>query len=154
MDNIYITLAGKSAYAIVNSFWASLKIHEYEPDHVYIVTDEYTDNTDIIIEAIRGVLLAYGLDIDIDRVVIIPYDFQGCMNAIREILDLKSEDSIALDITSGRKYMATAALLAGWERYDHVFFLQTERSRFRELPFLMRPLMYQYPADLKEEVSE
>lgn len=154
MDRIYITLSGKSTYAIVNSFWATLKIHGYVPDKIYILYDEFIEeNLSTINDSFRCILAGYGLDLEIVPIEVNVYDFVGCTNAIKNIFRLNRKSEFSLDITSGRKYMVSAAILAGWKKSKHVFFLQTEEYRYGEASFMMRPLMYQYPADLKQETE-
>ena len=150
---VYITLLGRSLHAIINSFWATVKIHEYHPDKMYIIHEVHEGDFEYIQSTIENnldtIMSEYGFSSEIVFVDVDFLDFQGCMDRINEILEMHKDDSIAIDITSSRKYMAIAAVLSGWESVEHIFFLHTEMVKYREMPFMMRPMLYQHPLDLK-----
>ena len=151
MMKVYITLMGKSTHALVNSFWAASKIHGYYPDKIYIIRENRDDTSrnEVIKENLKFIMSEFNYSAEIIYVDIDSFDFQGCIDKINEIFNLHEKAEITIDITSGRKYMAVAAVLSGWERAEHIFFLQSEMIKYREMPFMMRPMVYQHPVDLK-----
>lgn len=151
---VYITLGGKSPYAMVNSYYASLILHDIRPSRAYIIFDSlFRPNLDMAVETLRYINEEHELSTEVFSDDIEQNSVTACLRAFLDIVDENSGHEIILDITSGRKYMVSALMLKAWANCDHIYFLQTDALRGKEMPFLMRPIYLQYPMDLKEEVK-
>ena len=152
-ERVYITLGGKSPYALINSYFASLEFHGFRAEKVHVIYDDIFANflpqTLECMEFING---EYDHSATIYTDNIIKNSVKACLRTFIDIIEEHKGAEIALDITSGRKYMVSTLMLRAWDTCDHIYFLQTDELRGRESPFMLRPVYSQYPMDLKKEV--
>ncbi|GAI51536.1 unnamed protein product, partial [marine sediment metagenome] len=43
-EKVYITLCGKSPYAFINSYYASIEFHDFRPDKIHLIYDRLFEN--------------------------------------------------------------------------------------------------------------
>jgi hypothetical protein len=148
----YVTILGRSTWALLNTYYAVLIEKAYHPDLIYIYAEDiYSKKLEKAVEGIKIVSEEFGFIPEIHAKTIREADF---MNAGKEISDLigklKEEGyRIAIDITPGRKALAAAALIpAVKHRMDHVFYLAVKRLESK--PYLMIPLSIQQLKDFME----
>ena len=153
MDRVYITLCGKSPYAFINSYYASLEYHGFKPDKIHLMYDRlFEPQVKGLIESIQFINNEYGIEATIYTDNVNLNSVTASLRTFLDIVDEYDDSDIALDSTSGRKYMVTALMLKAWDMCDHIFFLQTDDLDEGEMPFMLRPIYTQHPIDLKEEV--
>jgi predicted signal transduction protein with EAL and GGDEF domain len=157
-SSAYITILGRSKWALINTFYSVLRERKYYPDKIYIVTEHiYCTELDRTIDAIKLISQEFGLKPEIDSIVVSDVDF---LEAGREIFnlvkELKSENArIAIDITPGRRALVAAALLPAMKlKIDHVFYLEIKDTSDAAKPFMMIPLEIQKIHDFIEKAKE
>jgi hypothetical protein len=152
MYKAYITILGRSTWALLNTYYAVLMEKNYHPDSVYIYAEDvYAEELEKGEEGIKILSEEFGFMPEIHTKTISEADF---INAGREISQLvkklKEEGcSIAIDITPGRKALVAAALIPAIKhRMDHVFYLAVKRLEAK--PYMMIPLSIQQLKDFME----
>ena len=122
----YLTLMGRSGWAVLNSFHAVLLETEYRPDTIFLLYE--TQLKDAIKPIIQGLELLQRTYTKTNvKALEVPTWDAGCagktaletLNALRAI-----ESEIALDITGGRKALVAGTLLGlKGQGIDLVFYL-------------------------------
>jgi len=139
----WIAVIGLSPYPITNTIWAACKRDGYVPDHVVLV-DPGSGRVDReeLKASIRRILIAYGVDTpSVDTVSVDDSDFVSCRDRLVELVE-RTEGEIALDITSGRRLMATFAMGVGLKMKDRVkkiYYLPLKDDLYYKRPFMLIP---------------
>ncbi|WP_461866878.1 hypothetical protein [Thermococcus sp.] len=138
----YVTLLGRSSWALVNTYYAVISGGR-KPEKVFIFTEEiYRRKLPDIVEAIEKISKAYNFTPGIGTVVIPNNSFLEADKKFKEIFQrLESEGyTIDLDITSGRKALATAAIVQVREfRVDRIIYMALLDFDFPNRPYMMIP---------------
>ena len=149
----YITILGRSTWALINTYYAVLMEKAYYPDVIHVFAEDvYANELDKVVEGLKILSEEFDFKPEIYTHVIKETDF---VNAGREISKLvkKLRDegcSIAIDITPGRKALVAAALIpAVKHRMNHVFYLAVKRLEAK--PYMMIPLSIQQLKDFIED---
>ncbi len=149
----YITILGRSTWALINTYYAVLMEKAYFPDVIHVFAEDvYADELDKVVEGLRILSEEFGFEPEIHTHVIREADFVNAGREISELVkDLRSKGySIAIDITPGRKPLVAAALIPAVKyRMDHVFYLAVKELEAK--PYMMIPLSIQR---LKDFISE
>ncbi|MCK8519786.1 hypothetical protein [Methanoculleus sp. 7T] len=155
----YITLLGRSTWALVNAYHAVLREKGLRPERVVIVTEEpYAGNTSRAAEAVRIVSAGYGFAPAIGVEVLPETDFVKAGQTIRSLAgDLIGRGlHVAIDITSGRKVTVAGALiavsLAGLD-IRHIYYLAMKSIDDVAKPYMMIPRQIQRIRDLMEDAG-
>ena len=157
--DIYITLLGRSTWALVNAYHAVLREKGLRPEQVVIVTEEpYAANASIAAEAIRIISEGYGCSPAIDVEVLPEADFVQAGRTIRSLAaDLIGQGFyVAIDITSGRKVTVAGALIAvsltGLD-IRHIYYLAMKSTDDVAKPYMMIPHQVQKIRDIMEDAG-
>ena len=134
MANIWVTNGTPTMPGILNPLTAACD-HGYVPDEVWILSNpgvaayvtEVTDRFEVIIDA-------YGGDANISvRDLEYETDFDDIIDFYRSTIEAarKQEDTIAVDVTPGRKFMSAIAFQAGFKfDADHVFYFHRKSGGY------------------------
>ncbi|NJE30943.1 hypothetical protein E3E38_07795 [Thermococcus sp. 18S1] len=109
----YITLLGRSPWAVVNTYY-KLLTRKGKAERVYIFTEErYRHNLPKVVEAIKAISEAYNLNPRIETEVVPDYGFFVADRKFRELFSKLEREGyrMGLDITSGRKALVAAAIV-------------------------------------------
>jgi len=157
-ERVYITMTGVSKWPVLNSLWAAICCKGYVPDKVYIfVTKGRERDADLLCEWGRVLIEAYGGNAQFVSQVIEEAEFARSGRKITAVMEQEraAGNTVAIDITPGRKAIISSALISAWEKeVDHVFYLYLEDLRKSANPYPMIPFHLQHFVDLKEEVWE
>lgn len=147
----YITLAGQSEWALINSLWASIREQGYIPDKVHICsTKKNMKGAQRNKERILTLLESCDKKPSITIVEIPENDFIVTGKKISDIIkkEKKANNEVALDITSARKAISSPALIAAdRHRADHIFYLYIDDATNANRPYLMIPFIIQHSND-------
>ncbi|MDI3498308.1 hypothetical protein [Archaeoglobus sp.] len=151
----YITLLGRSAWAVLNTYYAVLVEKSYYPDTIHIFAEKsYAEDLDSIIEGMRALSEEFEFKPEISSTIIEDNDFITAVEKIGEMVkELKKQGcSVAIDITPGRKPLVSAALIPAVKlRLEHIFYLAVKKLEPK--PYMMIPIANQQLRDFMEEAA-
>ncbi|MDW7776380.1 MAG: hypothetical protein SCH39_08630 [Methanosarcinales archaeon] len=163
--NIYITMLGRSIWAVLNSYYAVLKEKQYYPDEIILIAEtipdpEHTRNLELTKQGLALTSSHFGISPAIHHQVISEAECKvksddAFIKAVQCLSRLikerkKAGYTVALDITPGRKTLVTGALLPiTLSDVDHVFYLSVRD--ITPAPFMMIPFQTQHINDFKEQ---
>ncbi len=164
--NIYITMLGRSIWAVLNTYYAVLKEERYAPDEIIIYVEGKSDtdqqeNIDKTIKGLEAISRHFEISPDIGCKVISDFEcdvdtddeFVKAALCISKFINENREkdNSIALDITPGKKTLVAGSLLPiTLKDIDHLFYLSI--NKIRPDPFMMIPFKMHELNDFKEQV--
>lgn len=138
----YVTLLGRSGWALVNTYYA-VASRGRKPERVFIFTEEiYRKKLPAVVEAIETISRAYRFTPEIETIVIPNNSFLEADKKFKELFQrLESEEyTIGLDITSGRKALAAAAVVQVREfSVDRIIYMALLDMDFPNRPYMMIP---------------
>jgi hypothetical protein len=155
----YITVLGRSTWALVNAYHAVLREKGLRPEQVVVVTEEpYAEGAPTAVAAIRIVSEGYGVTPAITVEVLPEADFVKASVAIRSLAEdlIARGFRVALDITSGRKVTVAGALIAisvAGVHIQHIYYLAMQSLDDVAKPYMMIPHQIQNIRDLMEEAG-
>jgi len=141
MNVTYITLVGRSDWAVVNSFWAILHHAGVIPNNIHVIYKQIDrERAERGISGIREILLKKDIDAEVKMHEIEDmFDIMEAAKKVGEICD--KGDDIVLDITPARKAMASGAVIRGMKNdVDSVFYLYIDSVKDADRPYLDIPL--------------
>jgi len=151
----YITMLGRSGWAMVNAYYAAVRERGYHPDEVVIFAEEGTaGGLEAASAGIRAVSLKYGFQPVIRSEIVKDGDFIAAGRKMTELIRAwkSSGEKIAVDITPGRKPLVVGALIPLNKVWvDHIFYLQIDDTSDSAKPYMMIPLGRQSLLDFIEE---
>jgi len=151
----YITLLGRSVWALTNSYYAAIRERNYLPSRVCILTEEpYKGALDKAVRGIELISAFFGSAPEISREVVAEGGFQDAGSRVSAaVKGLRAEGyEVALDITPGRKALVAGSLLALMKiPTDHVFYLKISTLDGASKPYLMIPFQAQRLHDFIED---
>jgi hypothetical protein len=142
---------GRSGWAVVNSFHASVIETDYRPEDVILLYEaQYTNKIKPVVEGLEIIQGTYSTP-NVVQVEVPTSDAhaagQVALDLVRKLRGTGSE--IALDITGGRKALVAGSLLALKDQgLDHVYYLAIETVEEVAKPYLMIPKRIQKLIDL------
>ena len=153
---VYITILGRSTWAMINAYYAVVMEKKYKPDEIYIfLEDIYQDKLPKAVRALEIISAAFGFSPKIDVIIIKEANFKEARKKagilLRKLKDKGAE--IAIDITSGRRALVAGALVQGVPlKVNHVFYLALADKdiQFANRPYMMIPLHAQKLEDFME----
>jgi len=155
----YITLLGRSTWALVNAYHAVLREKGLRPERVSIVTEEpYAQEASTAAEAIGIVSEGYGFVPAIGVEILPEADFVRAGQTIRSLAQdlIRQGFCVAIDITSGRKVTVAGALiavsLAGLD-IRHIYYLAMQNTDDVAKPYMMIPHQVQRIRDIMEDAG-
>ncbi len=156
-DQAYITLLGRSSWALLNCYYAVLRQTSFRPSEILVITEElFTPKLGSTIRGLRILSEEYQIAPRIEDLVLAEADFHAaCIRIPETIVQRKKQGmAVALDITSGRKALIVGALIGvPKESLDHVFYLAISRTEGAARPYMMIPLQIQKLRDFKMAID-
>lgn len=137
--------------------WASIRMYDYLPDRVHILTAGCDRDTAVRAAKMLGILLTEnGSKGEVVVRVVSEEDVSEIAHEVKSITaeERKAGNQIALDVTPGKKATVLGSVLSGMSRndFDHIFYLYIEQLKNADRPFLEIPLSLQRPHEILSEV--
>ncbi|CAD5243990.1 hypothetical protein [Thermococcus camini] len=146
MKIAYITLLGRSEWALVNTYYAVVS-RGSKPDRVFIFTEEtYRKKLPRVVEALKAISRAYNFTPEIEAIIIPDNSFLEADRKFKELFQRLEREgyTIDLDITSGRKALATAAVVQLREfPVEGIIYMALLDMDFPDRPYMMIPIHMQ-----------
>ena len=153
---VYITLLGRSVWALLNCYYAVLKEKGYVPDVIYVIGEDlFAESMQKAVKGLKILSEGFGIAPAIKEMVVREARFVEAGASISSLIKGLRENGcrIAIDITPARKALVAAALLSlSRRRIDHVFYLAIREIKGMNLPYEMIPKQMQSLKDFEEEV--
>jgi len=150
----YITLMGRSGWAVVNSFHASVIETDYRPEKIHVIYEfQSSEEVKPVIQGLEIIQSSYTSP-DVQHWEVPDWDAHAARKTTLELVrKLKGEGyQVALDITGGRKSLVAGSLLDLREGdLDHLFYLAIEITRGVAKPYLMIPKRIQSLYDIMKK---
>ncbi|MCD6558297.1 hypothetical protein DRN43_07250 [Thermococci archaeon] len=147
----YVTMLGRSTWAMINAYYAIVMHKKYYPDEIYIfLEDIYAEKIPKAVGALKIISRAFGFEPKINWFIVEEANFVDADKKIGKLLkELKEKGfEIAIEITSGRKAVVAGALIHGIPlNVDHVFYLAIRSMEYANRPYMMIPLHVQILRD-------
>jgi hypothetical protein len=150
---VYLTLLGRSKWALINSYYATLEEKSYYPDKVTIYAEANSESQEIP-NAITNISNEYGFNPTITVKTLPEGDFIAAGNSISsDLKKLKHEGyETALDITPGRKALVAGAILSATRQsIDHIYYLMIDSTEDADKPYPLIPRKRQTLIDFAED---
>ncbi|MDD4254610.1 MAG: hypothetical protein PHP59_04450 [Methanofollis sp.] len=150
----YITFAGRSVWALLNTYHAVLREGRCLPDKVHIIAETpCMPGTAAATEGIGIISRRYGISPPVSVTSVPCGDFAGATGTVLDLARNRVAEGyeIALDITPGRKALIVSACLALADAGiapAHIFYLGLQGGGPLPLPHPMIPLHLQTLHDL------
>ncbi|MFQ5834124.1 MAG: hypothetical protein ACE5H4_15575 [Candidatus Thorarchaeota archaeon] len=150
-DQAYITLMGRSGWAVVNSFHAVSIETEYRPVQIHLIHEsQYSDAVEPVVQGLEAIQSSYTTP-SVSCIEVPDWDAHAAGRTALELVQTLREKGfeVALDITGGRKALVTGSLLALREEpFRHVYYLAIETTEGAAKPYLMIPKRIQRLFDI------
>ena len=147
----YITILGRSVWALINTFYAVLREKRYFPDQIYVFAEEnYIDNLGMVEKGIKILSKRFGFSPKIKSEEVEEANFLDAGLKISKLInELKADGvEVAVDITPGRKALVVGTLVPGPQiPVDHIFYLALKTLEDVSKPYMMIPLHIQHLID-------
>jgi hypothetical protein len=148
----YVTLMGRSGWAVVNSFHAAIIETSFRPDTIHIIYEtRYAKEVVQVVSGLEIIQSTYTAP-NVITIEVPNWDALATRKTAMALVSKLNEDGfqIALDVTGGRKALITGALL-GLKNTEpnHVFYLAIDTTEGVAKPYLMIPKRIQRLFDLK-----
>jgi len=152
--NVFITILGRSAWSPVNSYNAVLRESGFRPDVIHIFLERaYEKDLDTVVACFQILNESFDVGAEIFPETVDDVDFRTAGRRITELVGQCKQggDTVAIDITPGRKSMVVSALIpAVRHNVDHVFYLSIDSLENASKPYMMIPLPRQQLVDFNE----
>jgi len=141
----YITLLGRSAWALVNTYYKVLREGKgsREIDRIYIFTEErYRESLPRVVESLKAISRAYNMDPEIKTEVVPNYGFFVADRKFKELFSRLEEEGyrLGLDVTSGRKALVAAAIVQIRQfPVSFIVYMGLLDLEFSDRPYMMIP---------------
>ena len=153
----YITMTGPSDWAIFNSLWAVIRLRQYIPDNIFIFTiKKRKSQAELAKKRFTALLREFKKKTQIRIIQVREADFVGTGRQINKVVceEKAQGNTVAIEVTPGRKAMVAGALVPGIQgNADHVFYLYLEDIEYADNLFLRIPLTKQHSHDFMEEIK-
>lgn len=150
----YITMLGRTVWALANAYHAALMERGFLPERIWIFTEErYRVPLDKAVSAVTLLSESFGISPKVETCIVEEADFLCAgMKVSAMVKRLKAEGyEVALDVTPGRKPLVAGALVAlASVPIDHVFYLGISKLEGASKPYLMIPFQQQRLHDFLE----
>ena len=154
-ERVYVSLLGRSAWALVNTYYAVVRETEFRPDTVSIAVEApFSGRAGAVSEAVRAISEHNGFSPEIECIPVDQGDVVDVFSKVYALMVSKKREGakVALDITPGRKAVVAGTLLPiKLDDVDHVFYLEISTTRDVAKPYQMIPRQYHTLHDFKAE---
>jgi hypothetical protein len=152
-DSLYITMTGRSVWALLNTYYAVLRETKFRPTQIIILSEtEHAGQIPVVKKGLTILSEAYGIAplMDVEQVQTGDFIEAGRKISARIKAGRKQGSKVAIDITPGRKALVAGALIPLANiAVDHVFYLQITSTNDAAKPYMMIPLASQQLKDFR-----
>ncbi|KXA99628.1 hypothetical protein AKJ40_02725 [candidate division MSBL1 archaeon SCGC-AAA259M10] len=160
---VYITLLGRSTWALLNTFYAVVN-EGNKPDSVHIYVEKsYEDELEAVEKGLKIIANGFNFSPEIKPHMVNDASFAEAVAGIRKTLQglIKGDNKVMIDITPGRKALVAGALLSAFDlstredlKVDRIFYLAIETTEDVEKPYFMIPMEIQELTEMREEMKK
>lgn len=154
-NQAYITLMGRSGWAVINSFYSLILETDFRPCSIMMLYEsEHANNLAPVVEGLKIIQETYTKP-NITTFSVSTSDWDAVGETARPIVEgiKEQEGQVALDITGGRKVLVAGTLLGLLESgLDYVYYLDIETTEGVAKPYPMIPYRMQQLKELKVSV--
>ncbi len=158
---VWITIVGRSPFAVVNSVWMACRKGEFIPGRIYLIWNEDVEEVKRTVERMLEIILQnYGVSepevIADESVKVREDDFNRFMRVLKEICneELNEGNEVAIDMTPGRKFMSALAMGLGIHKKTSVYYLHLINICYQNKPLVLIPFSLQKLYDMRRELYE
>jgi hypothetical protein len=152
-DSIYITMTGRSVWALLNTYYAVLRETKFRPTQIIILSEtEHAGQIPVVKKGLAILSEGFGIvpHVDVEQVQTGDFIEAGRKISARIKAGRKQGSRVAIDITPGRKALVAGALIPLANiAVDHVFYLQITSTDNAAKPYMMIPLASQQLRDFR-----
>ena len=152
-DSIYITMTGRSDWALLNTYYAVLRETKFRPTQIIILSEtEHAAQIPVVKKGLAILSEGFGIapQVDVEQVQTGDFIEAGRKISARIKDGRKQGSKVAIDITPGRKALVAGALIPLANiAVDHVFYLQITSTEDAAKPYMMIPLASQQLRDFR-----
>ncbi|MBN2151641.1 MAG: hypothetical protein JW839_09360 [Candidatus Lokiarchaeota archaeon] len=143
----YITILGRSIWAVINALYAVLKQKAIKPDLIYIVTEDlFKDRLELAREGVDILAEEFGFKPKVEKVVVEEGNPTVAGREISTLIDglKKAGFSIDIDITPGRKSLVAGIMIALEKaNVENIYYLDIKTITDVNIPYTMIPMQLQ-----------
>lgn len=154
-ERVYLSLLGRSTWALLNTYYAVAREAEYHPDMVYIAAEApYQNESGFLVEGIAAISKHFGFSPAIECIPVEKGNMVDVYLKVYRLIEAKKKEGaqVAIDITPGRKSTVAGVLLPiKLNDVDHVFYLEIATTHDVAKPYQMIPRQFHQLHDFKEE---
>ena len=154
-DRVYVSLLGRSAWALLNTYYAVARDVHYFPDAFYIAVEApYRNETEYVVEGVRAISAHFGFSPEVECIPVAQGNMVDVFLKVSRLIETKRKEGaqIAIDITPGRKSTVAGVLLPiKLNDVDHVFYLEIATTHDVAKPYQMIPRQFHKLHDFKAE---
>ncbi len=152
---VYLSLLGRSVWALLNTYTAVVQERGYYPDTIFIVVEKpFHADTAQVTEGLRIISKQHDFSPEITSIMVDEADIVDVYKKVYALIQSHKKDgaSVAIDITPGRKALVAGTLLPiTLNDVDHVFYLAISTMDDVARPYWMIPHQVQTLYDFKEQ---
>lgn len=143
----YITILGRSIWAVINALYAVLKQKGTRPELIYIVTEDlFKDKLELAQEGVQILAEEFGFHPKIEKKIVEEGNPTVAGQEISTLINnLKNTGySIDIDITPGRKSLVAGIMIALEKaNVDNIYYLDIKTIVDVNIPYAMIPMQLQ-----------
>ncbi len=143
----YITILGRSIWAVINALYAVLRQKAIRPELIYIVTEDLLkDKLELTQEGVQILAEEFGFKPKIEKMVVEEGNPTVAGREISTLINrLKKEGfGIDVDITPGRKSLVAGIMIAIEKaNVDNIYYLDIKTIVDVNIPYAMIPMQLQ-----------
>lgn len=146
---VWITTAGTSPFAAINSIWAAILHEDFIPTRIHILANEYVIQKKFLDQVVQGCeLLMSGYDIHakIQTHEFEETDFSSYFKKLKALVEKEklAKNEVAIDMTPGRKYMSAFSMHLGvgkdiTHRADRIYYHHLLDLSYGAYPYPLIP---------------
>ncbi|OPX68327.1 MAG: hypothetical protein A4E38_01847 [Methanoregulaceae archaeon PtaB.Bin108] len=152
---MYLSLLGRSAWALLNTYYAVARETRYNPDTVYIAVETpYQKYSGGVTEGVQAISRHFGFSPEIECIPVGQGSIVDVSVRVHPLIMAKKKEGaeVAIDITPGRKATVAGVLLPiKLNDVDHVFYLEISTTYDVAKPYQMIPRQFHQLHDFKAE---
>lgn len=155
---------GTTSFAVINTLWAAIRHYDYLPEKVHFLANEELNPKKYLHEVRVGfecILEGYEIEPIIEIHQFQETDFISYAKTLGHLViaEKRRGNTVAIDMTPGRKYMSALSLYLGLGsdieyKADKVFYHHLIDLSFGNRPYPLIPTNLPTLYDLKEKVKE
>ena len=152
-DAVYITMTGRSVWALLNAYYAVLRETKFRPTQIIILSEtEHAGQITVVKKGLAILSEGFGIapQVYVEQIPTGDFVDAGRKISARIKAGRKQGSKVAIDITPGRKALVAGALIPlASISVDHVFYLQITSTDDAAKPYMMIPLLSQQLRDFR-----